>query len=154
MNITEKAAYLKGLMEGMKYDASSNEGKLFSAIADLLEDLSLTVSDLDDEVATLGEYVDELDEDLGAVEEDLYGDECDCGCDDDDCDCDCDDDDCDCCEEECDCCDGDCVELECPECGEPIVVGCEDLVGLETLTCPSCNKSFEISVDVEDEDEE
>lgn len=152
MNITEKAAYLKGLMEGMNYDTATNEGKLFAAIADLLEDITLTVADLDDEVATLGEYVDELDEDLGAVEEDLYGDECCC---DDDCDCCCDDDDCDCdcCEEECDCCDGECVELECPECGEPIVVACEDLVGLETIACPSCNKSFEISVDV-DEDEE
>ncbi len=150
MNITEKAAYIKGLMEGMKLDTESNEGKLFKAIADLLEDISMTVADLDDEVAGINEYVEELDEDLGSVEEDLYGDECDCGCDDDDCDC-CDDDCCDCDE------DG-CVELECPECGEPIYIDYAELNEISnkqepTVTCPSCNKTFEVSIDIEDDKE-
>lgn len=102
MNPSEKAAYIKGLMEGMKFDTTTDEGKLISKIVDLLEDLSLSVQDLEDEVAQLNDFTDELDEDLGAVEEELYG-ECDCCCDDDDC-C-CDD---DCCDDDCDCgcCDG------------------------------------------------
>lgn len=33
MGISEKVAYLKGLMEGMNLNADSNEGKLFLAIA-------------------------------------------------------------------------------------------------------------------------
>ena len=32
MGISEKVAYLKGLMEGMNLNADSNEGKLFSEV--------------------------------------------------------------------------------------------------------------------------
>ena len=35
MEITEKVAYLKGLMECMKLDTESNEGKILSAMADI-----------------------------------------------------------------------------------------------------------------------
>ena len=96
MNPSEKAAYIKGLMEGMKFDTESDTGKLISKIVDLLEDLSLTVQDLEDEVAQLNDFTDELDADLGEVEEEVFG-PCDCCCDDDDCCC---DDDCDCGDEE------------------------------------------------------
>ena len=37
MTVTEKVAYLKGLMEGMKIDTESNEGKILAAMADILE---------------------------------------------------------------------------------------------------------------------
>ncbi|MDD4124947.1 MAG: hypothetical protein PHW77_04385 [Eubacteriales bacterium] len=101
MNVAEKAAYIKGLMEGMKFNTETDEGKLIKNIVDLLEDLSLSVQDLEDETATLGDYIDEIDQDLGEVEEEVFGypvdrdyDECDCECEDcdcdDDCDCDCD----------------------------------------------------------------
>ncbi len=43
MNVSEKAAYLKGLIEGMNYDKDSNEGKLFAGILDLREDLAMSV---------------------------------------------------------------------------------------------------------------
>ena len=36
MGISEKIAYLKGLMEGMKLDTETNEGKLLAAVVDLL----------------------------------------------------------------------------------------------------------------------
>ena len=35
MNISEKAAYLKGLISGMEYDVNTKEGKLFAGIIDL-----------------------------------------------------------------------------------------------------------------------
>ena len=41
MGISEKVAYLKGLAEGLKLDAESNEGKLFAAIIDVLEDMEI-----------------------------------------------------------------------------------------------------------------
>ena len=47
MNLTEKAAYLKGLMEGLDLDASKKEVKVLNAMYDLLDDLALTVTDLD-----------------------------------------------------------------------------------------------------------
>ena len=46
MEITEKVAYLKGLMEGMKIDTESNEGKVLAAMADILEDIGLELEDL------------------------------------------------------------------------------------------------------------
>ena len=103
MNVAEKAAYIKGLMEGMKFNTETDEGKLIKNIVDLLEDLALSVGDLEDETSTLSDYIDEIDQDLGEVEEEVFGypgescyDECDC----DDDECDCDEDDCDCCCEE------------------------------------------------------
>ena len=41
MEITEKVAYLKGLAEGMELDTGKKEGKLLSAIIDVLEDIAL-----------------------------------------------------------------------------------------------------------------
>ena len=49
MGISEKVAYLKGLMEGMNLSADSNEGKLFRAIVDVLDEIALEVEDLTDE---------------------------------------------------------------------------------------------------------
>jgi hypothetical protein len=140
MTISEKAAYLKGLMAGMKMSESSDEGKLFAAIADLLEDISLAVSDLEDETAAMRDYIDELDTDLAEVETEVYGlDECDCEC---DCDCDC------CCD------DDDIVELECPACGEEICIEEEELEDCEQLECPACGKMLNVVCEECDEDEE
>ena len=50
MGISEKIAYLKGLMEGMNVDTESNEGKLFAAVVDVLDEIALEVEDLTDEV--------------------------------------------------------------------------------------------------------
>ncbi|HAN22056.1 MAG: hypothetical protein A2Y15_01395 [Clostridiales bacterium GWF2_36_10] len=147
MNISEKSAHLKGLMEGMDYDLTTKEGKLFAAIADLLEDISLTVLDLEDETAVLGDYIEELDEDLGEVErtvydiddDDEYDDEC-C-CDDDECDCGC-------------CDDDECIELTCPACGEQIYIEDEEIDDMDTIECPSCNKVLNVVKGEEDDSEE
>ena len=41
MEIMEKVAYLKGLVEGMEIDTGKKEGKILAAIIDVLEELSL-----------------------------------------------------------------------------------------------------------------
>ena len=38
MTISEKSAYLKGLMDGLKLNTESDEGKMIAAIVDLLGD--------------------------------------------------------------------------------------------------------------------
>lgn len=38
MTISEKSAYLKGLMEGLKLDTDKAEGKLIAAMVELLGD--------------------------------------------------------------------------------------------------------------------
>jgi hypothetical protein len=81
MKLPEKVSYLQGLMDGMEIDTATKEGKLFKAIADILDDMAIQLEDLEDQVDEITEAVDEIDEDLGELEKDVYS--CDC-CDDDD----------------------------------------------------------------------
>ena len=48
MTINEKAAYLKGLMEGLKLDTDKAEGKMIAAMVDLLGDLSKKLTNVED----------------------------------------------------------------------------------------------------------
>ena len=72
MNITEKTAYLKGLLAGLKIDEEKPEGKLISAIIDTLDEMASEVADLKQENDRIYDYLDELDHDLGDVESELY----------------------------------------------------------------------------------
>lgn len=127
MTITEKVAHLKGLVEGMDFDGDKKETKVLNEILDVLEDLSLTVSDLDDEMGLVTEQLDAVDEDLAELEEVFY-DECDDCC---DCGCDCDD---------------DMYEVECPECGETVYFD-EDIIMEGAAECPNCGTELEFDVD-------
>ena len=71
MTITEKTAYLKGLLEGMEIDLSTKEGKLFAAIIEALDDIALSVADLDDEVGAINDEMDMMEESLDAIDEAL-----------------------------------------------------------------------------------
>ena len=75
MTLSERTAYLKGLMEGMKIDTETNEGKLFKAIIDTLDDMALTVSDMEDVVDAVCDELDSIEEDLDTIEDYLLDDE-------------------------------------------------------------------------------
>ncbi len=125
MTITEKVAHLKGLVEGMDFDDDKKETKVLNEILDILEDISLTVSDLDDEMGLVTEQLDAVDEDLAELEEVFY-DECD-----DCCDCDCDD---------------EMYEVECPTCGETVYFD-EDIIMEGSAQCPNCGAELEFDID-------
>ena len=135
MTITEKAAYIKGLVDGLELDGTTKEGKVLSAIIDLVSDIAEDVTDIAEDVEYLEEYIEELDEDLGELEEYVYelDDEFEC---DGDCEC-CDDEDCECCcgEE-----DDEYFECECPSCGE--IVCFDDSLDPEALVCPACGEKI------------
>ncbi|NMA25835.1 MAG: hypothetical protein GX936_09245, partial [Clostridiales bacterium] len=46
MTVLEKAAYLKGLAEGLNLDTETKEGKLISAIIDTLADIADELDEL------------------------------------------------------------------------------------------------------------
>ena len=69
MEIKAKVSYLAGLLDGMNYDEDTNEGKLFYAILDVLEEIADEVDDLADSVEELEEFVEALDEDLDDLED-------------------------------------------------------------------------------------
>ena len=134
MDLTEKIAYLKGMLEGMEIDKDSKEGKIYSAIMDILTDMALTIEDMADYVDELSEQVDEIDEDLADVEE-FLDDECDC--DDDDCDC--------------GCCDDEFYDVTCPNCNEEFAVD-EDTLLDGGVDCPLCGKHLEFDIEECDDD--
>lgn len=136
MTVTEKVAYLKGLMEGLSLDVTTNEGRMIKAIVDVLDDIALTVADLEDANAELVEQLDAIDEDLEALEDEIYDDDDDC------CDCGCEDDD----DEE----DEYLYEVTCNKCNETFCLD-EDTLLSGPVNCPNCNE--EISFEVVDCDE-
>ena len=69
MTISEKSAYLKGLMDGLNLDTEKAEGKLISAIVDLLGDVTKKVTDIEDTTIAISDELDEIEEDLDAIED-------------------------------------------------------------------------------------
>lgn len=125
MEITEKVAYLKGLVDGLGIDDSTKEGKVIRAIVDLLDDIALSVSDLEDSVDLMGEQLDLLDEDVGELYEDSFGDEDD----------DCDEDD----------FEGELYEVTCPSCQETLCLD-EDMLDEGEIDCPNCGEPLEFDL--------
>ena len=123
MTITEKVAYLKGLLEGMEIDANSKEGKILTAIMDVLSDTALSVEDLEATVQEMGEQVDTIDEDLDALESEYYEDD-----------------------DDCDCCDDEFYDVTCPNCNEEFSVD-EDTLLDGGVDCPVCGKHLEFDID-------
>ena len=69
MTISEKSAYLKGLMEGLKLNTESDEGKMIAAIVDLLGDMTKRVTDIEETTIAISDELDEIEEDLDAIED-------------------------------------------------------------------------------------
>ncbi len=144
MTTAEKVAYLKGLMEGMNIDRDSNEGKLFTVMADILSDIAEDIEELECDLADLGEDVDAISDDLSDVEDYLFEDE-----DEDDDDYDYDDDDEDYDEDE----EPLFFEVTCPACDNTITVD-EDVLNLGKIQCPNCGDMMEFEFDEDDEEED
>ena len=79
MELKERAAYLKGLMEGLEISEETKEGKVLKAMYDLLADLCDTVADLDDDLDQVYDELDAMDEDMDELEEYVYGDDIEVG---------------------------------------------------------------------------
>ena len=69
MTISEKAAYLKGLMDGLKLDTEKAEGQMISAIVDLLGDVTRRLADVEETTIAISDELDEIEEDLDAIED-------------------------------------------------------------------------------------
>ena len=139
MEIIERVAYLKGLAEGMSLNTEKGEGKLLSAIIDVLEDVALELEDVWDAQAELADGLDAVSDDLEDVE-DVVFDEYD---EDDE-----DDDDFD--EDE------DCYATTCPTCEETIYFD-DSILSDGEVICPNCGEKLEFdltSLDDEDSSED
>lgn len=131
MNLTDKMAYLRGMVDGMELDLTgSKEGKVLGQLLDVMQEMTAYVVDLQTQVDELTEVCDLLDEDLGDLEEIVYEEDEDvpfCSCDDDD---DFEDD-----EEEL-------YETVCPSCNNVIALS-ESVLEEGEMPCPCCGEILE-----------
>lgn len=147
MTLSEKAAYLKGLMEGMDLDHDSKEAKLFGVIADLLCDVTKTVDNIQETTIAISDELDEIESDLDAIEDYLMDDEEEDDYDDFDDDYYDEDEEED--EDDYDFSDSTIYEVECGKCGEVIDFD-EEQLDSGSIVCPNCGELLEFV----EEDEE
>lgn len=128
MGITEKVAYLQGLLKGLEIDETTKEGKLLVALVDVVDEMAASIADLE-------MVYDSLEEDLSELEEEVYELT---GEDYDDYDFDEDNyDDCDCCSDE-----DDLYEIICPKCNDQIYLN-EEMLEEGSMSCPNCGENLE-----------
>ena len=149
MTISEKSDYLKGLMDGLKLNTESDEGKMISAIVDLLGDMAKRVTDIEETTIAISDELDEIEEDLDAIEDFIMDEE-----DDEDWEDYEDWDDEDELDEGFDYGDEDSTiyEVVCA-CGEVINFD-EETLEKGSMTCPNCGETLEFSFDDEEDEEE
>ena len=163
MTISEKSAYLKGLMDGLNLNTETNEGKMIAAIVDLLGDVTRRLTDVEETTIAISDELDEIEEDLDAIEDYIldededYDDE------------DWDDEDWDNEEDEDDYYDFDDEDEDAEEgfdFGDPettiyeVECACGSVIDFDEQTleegsiiCPNCGETLEFSVDEDEEDE-
>ena len=71
----EKAAYLKGLIDGLGIDETTKEGKVIKAMSELLGELAEAVDAIDEDVTHAYDQINDLSEELEDLEADLYEDD-------------------------------------------------------------------------------
>ena len=152
MTVVEKAAYLKGLVEGLGVEPESRDGKLWGALTELLSQMAHEIEDLQESDNDYADALDEIAEELSYLEEltcDLDGPE--------------DFEDFDEEYEEDESCGGECgscggcggyeeyaeYELHCPKCGGAIVVN-EEVFEEGKMVCPGCGASIVLDMDEEE----
>ncbi|MBR2583041.1 MAG: hypothetical protein IKD61_06575 [Oscillospiraceae bacterium] len=170
MTIVEKAAYLKGLCEGLGVDPDSRDGKLWGALNELLSDMAHEIEDLQSGSLDFADTLDEFGDELSYLEEltcdldrpeDFDDEACsgDCGS----CDLDCgfadgdeedegdagEDEDEDEEDDEESGYDGVLYDVKCPVCGEEITFD-EDTLELGSIDCPKCGETLEFDLSGED----
>lgn len=120
MTLSEKAQYLKGLMDGLKIDDSTDTGRVLLAMSDILTELCNSVDTIDADVDDIVDFCNTIDEDLHDVETALFDDDEDDDNDDDD----------------------DVYEVICSNCGETVEVTYDTILGGEA-ECPNCGEPIE-----------
>lgn len=121
--LTNRAAYLKGLADGMKLDKEKDETKLLAAIIDFLGDVADEIQALDEEQGFIADVIDDIEEDIDTICDEIF-DEYDDYDEDED------------------------FEVICQNCGEELIVAEEELMEGEVV-CPTCGETIEFDFECE-----
>ena len=148
MELSNKAAYLQGLVDGLGVDESTKEGKIIKAMSALLAEMAEALESVDEDLSRAYDQINDLSDELENLEADLYEDDED----EDDEDEDDEDDD----EDADDANDDDIAsepfyEVACPNCGETVYVSEDDLDAGEA-NCAHCGVTFEVALEGDEEE--
>ena len=148
MELSKRAAYLQGLVDGLGVDESTKEGKIIKAMSALLAEMAEALEGLDEDLSRAYDQINDLSDELENLEADLYEDEDDDEDEDED-----DEDD----EEDTDDANDDDIasepfyEVACPNCGETVYVSEDDLDAGEA-NCAHCGVTFEVALEGDEEE--
>lgn len=120
--ISNRAAYLKGLADGLKLDKETKEGQLIDGILNLLTDVAEELELLDQEQVFLADKIDEMDDVIEMIGDEVYGDDYD---------------------------EDDLYTLVCENCGAEIDLTGDDLDDIAdgVFKCPDCGEVIELDLD-------
>ncbi|MGD9560213.1 MAG: CD1247 N-terminal domain-containing protein [Oscillospiraceae bacterium] len=121
MNLSEKAAYIKGLAEGLELDTDKKEARVIKEMLELLGEMASDVEEIGADLGELCDAVEEIDEDLAYVEEEVFGD---IGGDFGD----------------------ELYEITCPNCQEIVRLD-EEMLFSGDVVCPGCGEKIELEID-------
>lgn len=122
MNLSEKAAYIKGLAEGLELDTDKKEARVIKEMLELLSEMASDVEDIGADLTDLYDAFEEIDEDLSFVEEEVFGEVVgpDFG--------------------------DDVYEITCPNCHDTVTLD-EEMLMSGDVVCPGCGERIEIEID-------
>lgn len=129
MTVIERVVYLKGLIEGMELHTDKKEGRLWTAVLAVMEELAESVTGLQQQNAAFSEDLDDLYAELSAVEDEVLGEENEFDSDD------------------------SLYQVICPTCDEVIYMD-DEMLEKGSTVCPVCGEELEFDLsELEGEDE-
>ena len=120
MTISERVAYIKGLVDVLELDCNDKNSKVLKEVVLVLEDMALSIEDNEDVTNAIGEQLDEVDSDLSSLEDYVYDDEDDYE-------------------------DDDVYEVECPNCHDIVYLD-EEMLEDGEIACPNCGTNLEFDL--------
>ncbi|MFL0196887.1 CD1247 N-terminal domain-containing protein [Clostridium sp. WILCCON 0269] len=119
-SIVSKVSYLSGLVDGLKIDRNTNEGKVIIEIVNVLKSMAEEIDDISEAQKNMIEYVDSINEDLADLQDNLYDDDYEAYKDEGE----------------------NFAGIQCPNCNDIVYVDKDILEQKRELTCPNCHNNI------------
>ncbi|MEY7999444.1 CD1247 N-terminal domain-containing protein [Clostridium sp. Mt-5] len=121
-SIKSKVSYISGLMDGLKIDKNTNEGRILLEVLDVLKNMAEEIENISEAQKHTEDYMDAIDENLAYLQDDLYDENYETYKD----------------------MEGNFEEVKCPNCDDTVYVDKDILSQRESLTCPNCHSNISL----------
>ena len=150
-NLSKKVSYLRGFAEGLDISPKSDEGKLISKMLEVIDEMADKIDALEESQNETEAILDDIDEELSWLADDIYGE--DDFSDDEDDDYEDEDEDDDWLNDDTNGADNDLFEIQCPNCGEDVMVDFDMLDEEKGIICPNCHEEIELEFNFDEDDD-